>query len=244
MDGVDVMALPDYLILGAQRAGTTSLYNWLIAHPKVVPAANKEVRYFTFHEKRGLHWYGRQLGVRTKHSLHGEAEPNYLFCTHIIPKVRALVPNVKMIVLLRDPVARAFSNWKLMRELGYEKLGFTEALRGEEKRVKGNEHDWLYHSYKGRGRYAEQLEAWLDAFPLDQFMIIRSEKMFAEPMETYREVLKFLILPDRKPKRFKVWNKKGQRGLHHKTRDYLRDYFRPYNERLAALLGMEEMGWE
>lgn len=237
------MALPDYLILGAQRAGTTSLYNWLIQHPDVVPAKRKEVRYFTFHEKKGKDWYGKQLGVRTVSSIHGEAEPNYLFCTYTSPMVRALVPDVKLIVLLRDPVARAFSNWKLMRDKGYEKLSFTEAIRQEDGRVAKSRHNWLYHSYKGRGLYAKQLEAWEKHFPREQFLIIRSERMFKYPDEIFRKAQDFLGVDPVSLKNYKVWNKKGQRGLHYKVRDELREYFKPHNERLYKLLGVNDLGW-
>jgi hypothetical protein len=237
------MALPDYLILGAQRAGTTSLYNWLIQHPNVVPAKRKEVRYFTFHEKRGKDWYGKQLNVRTKYSVHGEAEPNYLFCTYIRKNVKALVPNVKLIVMLRDPVARAFSNWKLMRDQGRESLTFTEAIRREESRVAESHHNWLYHSYKGRGHYAIQLERWFHYFPKRQFIIVLSEKMFNTPDSVFHNVQDFLGLDPISLKNYKAWNKKGQRGLHYKIRDQLREYFKPHNDLLAEMLDLDDMGW-
>ena len=236
------MARPDYLIIGTQRAGTTSLYQWLIQHPQVVPARMKEVRYFSLNYRQGMHWYGKQLGKRRHDSVHGEAEPNYLFMPEVPERVKRAVPQVKLIVLLRDPVQRAWSNYKLIKQMNLEKLSPKAAFEAEEKRVAGSRREWLYHSYKGRGRYAEQLARWFKHFPQEQFLILHSQDMFDNPAAVYRQTLDFLGLPAFQPKRWRVWNHKGQGGLHPATRKYLRDYFKPYNEQLYELLG-RDLGW-
>lgn len=236
------MARPDYLIIGAQRAGTTSLYEWLCLHPKVVPAKRKEVRYFSLHYGKGINWYGQILGKRRRGTVHGEGEPNYLFMPEVPERVKRCVPNVKLIVLLREPAERAWSNYKLMRDKGLESRPPGDAFRREEGHVKKSRHNWLYHSYKGRGRYAEQLERWFEHFPREQFLILHSKKVFQNPAWTYGWTLKFLGLRTFMPKRFKAWNHKGQGGLHPSTRQYLKDYFKPYNEELWELLGVD-YGW-
>ena len=223
--------LPGYLILGAQRAGTTSLLNYLLRHPDVCgPAAGghevkwsrKEVHFFDERFSRGTDWYrsffplaaSRRLArLRGGDILAGECTPYYLFHPLVPQRVAATIPDVRLIVLLRDPVDRAYSHYQMMHRSGREKLSFEDALAAEEKRLaaggeleagtveeaqtgKGHRmhHHHRHRAYFARGLYAEQLERWLEHFPHEQLLVIGAEEFFAAPVETCVAVLGFLGL--------------------------------------------------
>jgi Sulfotransferase domain len=175
--------LPDFLIIGGQRCGTTSHYYYLRAHPQVLAALVKEVHFLSLHWTRGEGWYRAQFplragkaGRRPAAPLTFEATPYYL--AHPLAPSRAapLLPEVKLLVLLRDPVSRAWSHYRHMVRLGLEPLSFEEAiaqeparLAGEVERIRSDPHyDAVRHrrySYLARGAYAEQLQQWLGHFP-------------------------------------------------------------------------------
>ena len=248
--------LPDFLILGAQRAGTSALYTYLAEHPNVKPASKKEIRYFDVHFEKGLLWYRShfpsrsQLSRNQKWFLTGEATPAYLYHPHVPERVAHTLPGGRFVVLLRDPVERAHSAWRLMVQLGHERLPFGDALEAEEARVGANEqqlfNDRRYHSpelmhfaYLRRGIYAEQLERWFKWFPQGSFLIVRSEDLFERPAAGYQEVLRFLQLP--------VFQFNGYRPVHGvegpplegRTREALKAFFKPHNERLYDLIGRD-----
>ena len=106
--------LPEFLIIGAQKSGTTSLYNYLTQHPMVGTAFEKEVRYFNNHFDKGLNWYKAHfpLRIRSSQFMTGEGEPSYLPHPVAPQRVYELVPQVKLIVMLRNPVDRAFSHYQ------------------------------------------------------------------------------------------------------------------------------------
>ena len=179
--------LPDFLIVGAQRAGTTSLYDYLCSFPQVASAAQKEVHYFDLQLQRGPSWYRAQF-IEAPGTITGEASPYYLF--HPLAPARAaeLVPRAKIVVVLRDPIERAYSHYHHEVRCGFETLTFADALRAEPERMAGEEARILdgvddpqsshrHHSYLSRGRYLEQLERWREHFPADQVLIVRSEDL-------------------------------------------------------------------
>ncbi|MGH3138604.1 MAG: sulfotransferase, partial [Gaiellales bacterium] len=119
--------LPDFLIIGAQRCGTTSLYRYLEKHPQVIGAApSKGVHYFDVHHERSLRWYRAHFPTRRRRdragggAVTGEASPYYVFHPHGPDRVRAAVPNVRLILMLRDPVIRAFSQYQQEYARGFE----------------------------------------------------------------------------------------------------------------------------
>ena len=249
--------LPDFLILGTQRGGTTSLYEWLSRHPGVVPAREKEVHYFDFQMARGPGWYRAHFPARGRHPrrLTGEASPFYLFHPRVPGRVRRLVPAARLIVLLRDPVARAHSHYRLQRRAGVEPLATFEAavaaepgrLRGEAARVRAEDgyysHHFHHHSYLARGLYHEQLERWFEHFPREQFLILRSEELHAAPARFFGRVRAFLDLPPTPPDAAHVHlNHQPGEGLNPETRARLREYFAGPNAALYARLG-EDFNW-
>ncbi len=215
--------LPDVLIIGAQRCGTSSLYKYLGRHPNVAPSLRKEIEYFSIDYHRGEVWYRAHFPLRWRRrlaELRGrpwltfEATPDYLFDPRAPQRVRELLPHVKLIVVLRDPVARAVSQYHHNVRLGQEKLPLAEALAAEEERLAGAHQEIIDHpdsralelrrySYVARGRYAEQLERWRRLFPPEQIMVVRSADLFDATGDTFGRILDFLGLPRWAPPGFR-----------------------------------------
>ena len=256
--------LPDFLVIGAQKCGTTSLYQSLRAHPAVHPARRKEPHYFDYHHARGATWYRawfpfvwvralRGAGFRT-----GEASPDYIFHPHAAARARRLIPDARLIAILRDPAERAFSHHQQELRKGRERLCFEAAIEREADRVDAAlarmERDESLadeavtrFSYLARGRYAEQLERWLAHYPRERLLVIRSEDLSNEPRETVSRALEFLGLdPAEAGRRLGESVRRNVGGyevaLDRSMRRRLDAYFEPHNERLRELLGMPP-GW-
>jgi Sulfotransferase domain len=207
-------ALPDALIIGAQRAGTSSLYRFLGAHPGVAPSFRKEVEYFSRYASRGEDWYRAHFELRAgRRHLRFEATPDYLFHPLAAERAARLVPEARLVALLRDPAERAWSHYRHMVRLGYETLPFADALAAEDERcapdrarlAKDPDHDpkaLLRYSYVARGHYAPQLAHWLARFPRDHLLVLPSARLFDHPAGAYAEVLAFLGLESWEPPAF------------------------------------------
>jgi hypothetical protein len=250
-----IRPLPDFLILGAQKAGTTALYAYLRRHPRITGPSWKEVSYFDRHYARGPSWYRGNFPnlLRSRGELVGEASPSYLFHPLGPERVQELVPEARLVALVRNPVDRALSHYHHEVALGREPLSFEEALAAEEHRLEGEEERlrsdpryfsraWWSHTYKARGRYAEQLERWLDLFPRDQLLILPSEELLAEPERAHAHVLAFLGAPPHKLDAYPRVFERQYEGMRPDTREELVGYFAEPNRRLYELLG-RDLGW-
>jgi hypothetical protein len=196
--------LPAFLVIGTMRGGTSSLFKYLESHPDTAASLRKEVNYFTRYWENGPDWYRAHFPI-TRRRLAFEASPNYLF--HPLAPIRAAqtVPDARLIVLLREPAARARSHYDHMVRLGFERRSFTRALEGESRlvqdalaRLQENEHVWqpmfLRFSYMSRGYYADQLERWLSFFPAGNFLVLCSEDFFADPSAVLQMLSEFLAV--------------------------------------------------
>jgi hypothetical protein len=255
--------LPDFLIIGTKRGGTTSLWNYLLEHPlvpRLFPAWNtKSAHYFDENFGRGEAWYRshfpttRQRAVLERRhggpTRVGEAAPLYMFHPRIAERVALALPAVKVIVLLRDPVERAYSHWKERTTEGKETLPFAEALAAEPARTAGERerlaaddsyfsepYDWF--SYRARGRYLEHLQPWLARFDAGRMLVLPSESLYGTPAETYDRVLQFLDLPAYRPDHFEVFNHRRSAAMDPAVRAELTGYYRPHNAALQQSLGM------
>lgn len=258
-----VRLLPDFIIVGAQKCGTSSLYRYLASHPTVAPAARKEVHYFDWAFGRGTNWYRAHFvsrfyrasfEARTRRKLTvGEASPYYLFHPHVPKRVGELLPGVKLIALLRDPVERAFSAYHHQVRRGREHLSFPDAIDAEPSRLAGElerlARDETYNSpvhrnfsYLARGLYAEQLEAWFRMFPREQLLVIRSEEFFDHTAEVFGQVLDFLELDRWQPPFYRQFNAAEYGAMDPAVRQRLVAYFAPHNQRLYDLMG-RDFGW-
>ncbi|GGQ55914.1 sulfotransferase family protein [Couchioplanes azureus] len=259
----DQRPLPDFLVIGTKRGGTTSLWRYLIQHPlvpRLFPAWNtKTSHYFEENWPRGEAWYRSHFPTRRQRAAlerkHGgpckvgEAAPLYMFHPLVAGRVADLMPQARMIVLLRDPVERAFSHWKERRGEGVEPLDFAAALAAEESRTAGEKarleaepgyfspaFDW--YSYRARGRYLEHLEPWLERFDRSQLFIVASETLYREPAQTYARILDFIGLPAFELPAYDVYNDRPSKGMDDSVRAELSAYYRPYNAALEERLGM------
>ena len=245
--------LPGFLILGAQKAGTTALYAYLRWHPGITGPAWKEVSYFDRHYRRGVRWYRGHFPLRPGERLVGEARPGYLFHPLGPERVRATVPDAKLIALLRDPVDRALSHYHHEVALGREPLTFEEAIEAEPERTRGEEerlarepgcfsHAWWDYTYLARGRYAEQLERWLAVFPREQLLVVASDELAVEAGETYARVLEFLGAPPHALGSYPRVYEQSYAEMRPDTRRRLAEHFAEPNRRLYELLG-RDLGW-
>jgi hypothetical protein len=247
--------LPDFLIIGAQKAGTTALYAYLRRHPAITGPSWKEVSYFDRHYGRGEAWYRGNFPnrVRARGKLVGEASPSYIFHPLGPERVKALVPEARLVALVRNPVDRALSHYHHEVALGREPLPFDDALDAEEDRLCGEEERlaadpsyfsraWWSHAYKSRGRYAKQLERWLAVFPREQLLILPSEDLGGEPGRTHARVLDFLgAAPHRLDAYPRVYERQYE-AMRPETRERLAAEFEAPNRRLYELLG-RDLGW-
>jgi hypothetical protein len=250
-----VRPLPNFLILGAQKAGTTALYAYLRRHPAITGPSWKEVSYFDRHYARGESWYRGNFPnlLRSRGELVGEASPSYVFHPLGHERVKALVPDARLIVLVRNPVDRTLSHYNHELALGRESLSFEDALAAEEGRLEGEverlcadpryfSRAWWSHTYKSRGRYAEQLDRWLAVFPREQLLIVPSEELLAKPERVHAQVLEFL---GARPHRLDTYPRVFERqyeGMKPETRAELAGYFAGSNRRLYELVG-RDLGW-
>jgi hypothetical protein len=254
--------LPNFLILGAQKAGTTALYAYLRAHPAVLGPPWKEVSFFDRHFWRGDAWYRgnfpsrlrlRRARARTGvEPLVGEASPSYLFHPLAPERVAGLVPEAHLIALVRNPVDRALSHYQHEVALGREPLPFEQALEREDERMAGElelmlepryfSHAWWNFTYLSRGRYAEQLERWLEFFPRGRLLVVPSDDLLDRPDETYGRVLEFLGAPPHELEAYPRIFSRDYADMDPRTRATLNDYYAEPNHRLYELLG-RDLGW-
>jgi hypothetical protein len=215
--------LPDWLIIGAMKSGTTSLAAYLREHPGCFVAPEKEVHFFDYEFRWafGADWY-RQRFRGAGSLLAGEATPSYMHRPEVPARIASVVPDAKLIAILRDPVDRAYSQYWHHRREGREEREFLDAVEDPEL------------DYLGRGRYLEQLERICEHFPREQLLVLLFDDLDAQPQETFVDVCRFLgvdetVIPAnvgearnshrkvRAPRtfatmyRFKVWDKLPRR---------------------------------
>jgi hypothetical protein len=223
------------------------MYRYLCEHPDVGAAFRKEVHFFDHYYDRGLDWYLAHFPRRGEYPLVGEASPFYLVHPEVPERARRVVPGTRLIALLRDPVARAWSQYNLKRERGLETLPFAEALAREQERLSTDPDPvgaaWRHHSYKARGEYAAQLERWFAAFPREQVLVLKSEEFFADSARELARVHHFLGLAPVAPKHLKPYHMAEYPPLDPVVERLLREHFASHNARLALLLG-QDFGWD
>lgn len=257
--------LPDFVIIGAAKAGTTSLYGWLSEHPFVAPASTKEVHYFDYNYYRGEDWYRRHFPLESERSrfasehgrpfITGEASPPYLSHEWAPRRLSRDLPRAKLLVALRNPVDRAYSQFQMSRREGEEPLeSFLAAVQAERDRlapeVARARSDQRYNSwpigcwsYLLRSRYAEGLQRWLALFPRSQFHFVTLEDLSRDPQATLDAVHEFLDIPAHVYEELRPLHTASYDGMDPQARAWLTEYFRPHNERLYELVGTD-FGWD
>jgi radical SAM protein with 4Fe4S-binding SPASM domain len=246
---------PSFLIIGAQKCGTTSLYYNLTRHPNIQPAGRKEIHFFDEYFEKGMDWYRTffpPVGL-FKGMVTGEASPRYFFLPYVPQRVVQVFPNIKLILLLRNPVDRAYSqyhhNYRNRRVTESFETVIEAAKRLDERQLNIPVHDPAFSkkyrrvSYLARGVYIHQLKRWLEYFPLEQFLILKSEDFFKNPGKTMDRVFAFLGLKPYVITNFDKKNSYDYPPMNPAVREKLLEYFRPFNRQLYHLLGID-YNWE
>ncbi len=250
----DRRMLPTFVIVGAQRAGTTSLYKYLAEHPDVGRVRlGKGVHYFDTNAHRSMDWYRSHFPLDPERvpfkqgPLHvGEGAPYYMFHPECPRRIDEALPGVKVIAILRDPIERAHSQWAHEYARGYETLEFEAALDAESERLAGTEalltepdgrsFEHQHHSYVARGQYAEQVERLWNVFGRDRVLILSSNELFGDPASAYASTLSFLGLPPHDAN-FEVHNARSYSKISPQIEARLTERFGASNERLVTMLG-------
>lgn len=254
---------PDFVVIGAKRGGTTSLYNYLLEHPSIRPLFPgrrhiKGIHYYDSHYARGLRWYrshfplqagGRHLArPDLRPAIAGEASPYYLFHPLAAERLARDFPDVRIIVSLRDPIDRAYSHYKEAVHHRRETLSFEAALEAEAGRLRGvaeriaAEPDYLsfaheHLSYLAQSRYLEMLPRWFSLFPREQFHIMASEEFYADPDRHVNEIWRFLRLAPRTLVSRERHNHQPARDIRPETRQRLQEALADHDRALEELLG-------
>jgi len=238
------------------------LFRYLSGHPDIDKPLRKETEYFAGRYEEGPDWYRahfpleRSLATPNRpRRVTFEATPDYLLDPRAASHAADLLPNARIIALLRDPAARAFSHYHHMVRLGFESLTFEQALDAEQDRCT---EDWeritsdegyrprmlLRYSYVSRGHYAEQLTRWLDEYSRRAMHVVISEDLFADPRTVFDGILKFLELTPWRPSEMPNHSLSADtaKPLPAGLRDRLEAHYAPYNEQLRQLLGFDP-GW-
>jgi hypothetical protein len=256
----DLRMTPDFLIVGAQRCGTTSLFRGLAEHPSVVPPLmHKGVHFFDTPDAyaRGVRWYRGHFPLRAVadrraqgRAMTGEASPYYMFHPLGAERIAAALPAARLIVLLRDPVERAFSAYKQETARGFETETFEHALELEPKRLLGeverlvadpNYYSFAHqhHAYLARGEYAAQLERIFAAVRNSRVLVMYTDRLFAPTTqrEAWQRILDYLDLPPWEPHTFPHANAKPGAPMQPALRRRLEAHFAAPDQRLAELIG-------
>lgn len=241
--------LPDFLIIGAMKGGTTSLYNWIGLHPDVQLSREQEIHFFANHYRKGLNYYRSYFPKKSTGKLTGESSPYYFYHPLVPERVRADIPKCKIIVVLRDPVFRAYSHYQMHKGIDTAE-NFEEALSLEAKRVTpvhkdyldGNDYRSVSHqaySYIGRGQYYEQLSRWMEHYSMEELLVLKSEVLFSSPRETMKKVFEFIGVKDVSNSDLHPKNQREYEAISKELYEKYAQYYKEDGEKLSALLGSE-----
>ena len=238
---------PDFMIIGAQKCGTTSLFNYICQYStNFKPPLVKETQFFTQNYAKGLDYYYAHFPLfKSPTQITGEASPTYLFFKKAAKRTHLHFPQLKLVVLLRDPVDRAYSHYWHERRHGHETLSFLDALMHEEDRVSI---DPRRYSYKYRGCYVKHLKEWYNAFQKGQIFVLFSGELYSRPRAILMHVLAFLDLQTRGlctevnlnyPRPDKENGMHDYQDMSDTERRYLEIYFEQWNRDLSSFLGRD-----
>jgi hypothetical protein len=243
---------PDFLIIGAQKCGTTSLFHYLSQHPDIDLPKTKEIHFFDNNYSLGNDWYFQHFSkkIKLEYKITGEASPYYLFHPLVPERVESTIPNTKLIIMLRNPIYRAHSHFMHEKRLKFEHINsFEEAIKFEKSRVgtaenklrlREVEHSFAHqhYSYINRGMYFKQISYWLQYFAIDNMCFIKSEDFFTNPKLELLNIYSFLgvseVLPaDLTPQNTNDYN----RITEITTTKLLTETFRNDSAKLIQLIG-------
>lgn len=240
----------DFLICGAQKAGTSALASYFSEHPHVCMADAKELHFFDNEEVFGkgtpnYALYHCAFNLKPSHKLLGEATPIYMYWYSAPRRMWEYNPDLKLIVILRNPITRAYSHWNMQRSRGIERLSFWEAIQKEkERRREALPYQHRLYSYVDRGFYSEQLRRLWTYFPQEQVLVLRTEDLRNEPLDLLRNVWDFLGLsPYDKIVPRQVHSRSYVSPMGQREKDYLVNLYEYEIRNLERLLGWDCSEW-
>ncbi len=193
-------ALPSFFVLGTQKAGTTSLHDWLVQQPDVSLPIMKETHFFAQDEKyaRGIEWYINQFPNINENLIIGEIGPEYMYSEQAPFRIREWIHAPNFIFIFRHPIERAYSNYLMESRMGYEQLSFYQALVEEPRRLAdGNWEKRAHYSYIARGRYTQQVDKYKQIFPESKYLYIKFDDLIADGVTgyaAYKRICEFIGL--------------------------------------------------
>lgn len=184
--------LPDFVVIGAQRSGTSSLAHYLSGHPEIYIAASKEVHFFDWEFHRGISWYERHF-ASAREPVAGEATPSYMYTPGAMERMAHHLPDARLVAILRNPIDRAYSHYWFNRSQKKERLSFADAIRREAERLSsGDPRSRHAFSYVDRGRYIRQLRRVAELYPRSSVHVVVFEDMKADAAGAFRDLCTFL----------------------------------------------------
>lgn len=242
---------PDFIIAGASKSGTSSIYHYLSRHPQILLSHKKEIDFYWQHYRRGVKWYLAHFPSITDRAdfLTGEATPNYLRFPQIAQRIKDTFPQTKIILLLRNPVDRAISWHYHKLNSGLTKLDLETAIATEIERLATvTEAEIIKTGYYNPDNiisslYFYKIKAWIEVLGREQFLILKSEDFYLNPQQNMEEVFKFLDVPSYPLEEYPKVNAGSYESTEIEIRNTLAAYFAPHNQRLEDYLGMK-FNWE
>lgn len=258
-----IRIFPDFIIIGGIKCGTTSLYNYMIQHPNIYPALRKETKFFDIDYNLGMNWYKPNFPINIKKYfvknllkqkfITGEATAAYFHHPLVSKRIFEKIPKIKLIILLRNPIDRAYSDFNMRTRAKMENLSFEKVVEKEIALIEKGENllenlefqDYFFHfkPYLSRGHYFDQLQRWYEFFPKDQIQILITEELEANPDIILRQIFKFLELSDFKIKNLKKQNIGNYKKMNQEIRKLLIEYFKSHNQKLYKFLG-RDLSWD
>ena len=252
-----IRVLPDFFVVGVVRSGTTSLYYYLDQHPCVMKSAYDELGFFDSNFELGWNWYKslfptimqkKKIEKRNGKFLTFDDTPFYVYNSTVVKRIKRNFPDAKIIVIFRNPIDRAYSNYFLGVNGGKEKRKFDDLIEEEMILINRRNKQVLFdetlsETYLGRGLYAEQLKVWFSEFPKDSVKIIKSEEFAENTQDVMKDLFQFLDLPEYCLSNIEKKNVTKYPPMKKETREKLEEFFRSHNKELYNMLG-KDFGWE
>ena len=246
--------LPDFIISGTVRSGTTSLYYNICEHPSVLPADYDEIGFFDSNYHLGINWYRsmfptekemERVKKETNFAITGEDTPFYFWKKEAAERILKDIPNSKIIIIFRNPVDRAYSNYQLGIRKKTETLSFEDAIDEEmnflEKHSFRESVD-RRRSYLSKGFYENQIKIWFNVFPREKIHIISTEDIQKNPEKTLLKIFQFLVIPNYTLKNPQKQKSSEYKKMDEKTRKILLDFYKPHNEKFFQII-QERFDW-
>lgn len=236
------MGKPDFIGIGAQRSGTTSLYQYLTNHSKIATQKRKEIYYFAQNYDEGEDWYEKHF---KKNGINFEICSYYIYHPLAPERLHDYAPDMSLFVLLRNPINRAYSQFWHEKRIGeeFKSITFEEAVELEGLRLngcdpkRGRDYEYNHHGYIKRGEYIDQLKRWYEYFPKEQIKVIKSERFFASTPDVIDELLAWLDIPSEDLSPYYVHYDLDYPEMQNNIREKLEKHYKLYNESLYEVIG-------